>query len=293
LASAKMMMMVFPSHPNALTEPLLRRDVAGSPMTDSGPAQSYVAPNLGAEAALPVEKLRCKYCCEWYGAAENVQTEEEAQHLCQYHPGHYRTGLSKQDGGLHGWSCCKSESESAPGCKQAALHVEDAEITKAVVEFKAQGQGDSVSAFTEELDRRFKLSQDEALMTPGTPSSAAGADPPQLHLHKVQPSDTIQGLSLQYGVGVDQLKAMNDLPTDSIIQCSQLIIARENSAPKPKAEASPEVTLHKRMRAENAGVTMQEAKAYLGMADGDVEEAHKMWKEDKESEDKQAPAASS
>jgi len=125
-------------------------------------------------------------------------------------------------------------------------------------------------------------------------------------VHYVRPSDTIQGLSLKYGVSTQRIKEVNGVLGFSIVQYSTLLIPPSESGkcikrkPKDVRSCSTRVNhvldsletsdaegvkdrllshLHRRMCALGA-TSQEEAKAYLSLANNDVEAAVKMFQED-------------
>ncbi|EKX53537.1 hypothetical protein GUITHDRAFT_150212 [Guillardia theta CCMP2712] len=287
-------------------------------------------------------KVKCVNCESWFSASDNAVEAKAAdqsvhdacviedpnykhsrQVCCQFHPGVYRrSGVTVATGVRTGWSCCRQISESALGCKRLPYHTEDPATTALLLAF-SQNEGPTSEA-SAELERRLveaeknlqEASEEdsksiypslETCMQRRLPGNGEyEMDEHGNIVHYVRPSDTIQGLSLKYGVSTQRIKEVNGVLGFSIVQYSTLLIPPSESGkcikrkPKDVRSCGTRVNnvletleaadaegvkdrllshLHRRMCALGA-TSQEEAKAYLSLANNDVEVAVKMYQED-------------
>jgi len=266
-----------------------------------------------------------------------------------------RSGTTISTGMYVGWSCCKAIDEDTPGCKLKTGHVEDKETTMLLKQMScsstdselskelerrldliAQGReeeldevwgeyrvGDTASEILSQISAEdgepsSDKEQDKAKDTKaeaGWDASKYNVDENGNLVHNVSRCDTIQGLSLRYGVSTQRIKEVNGILGSSIIQYSALLIppTEEGKVQKRKKKTaisgqlrqqkleemgrihaqevvcSLQTALQRKM-AELGGGSAAEAKSYLEMADNDINEALKMYEEDLKWEREGGPA---
>jgi hypothetical protein len=159
---------------------------------------------------------------------------------CSHHPGVYRnTGTTISASIYVGWSCCKAIDEKEGGCHRRESHVEDMSMGGCMRMFKGAGdpavaadmerrirEAEEREAEEEEAKRRRGAvlvdddddeeddDEEEGVGEAGIrgegDAQVAGStlalkdtnlDADGNILHSVRPTDTLQGLSLRYGVG--------------------------------------------------------------------------------------------
>jgi hypothetical protein len=183
-------------------------------------------------------RQRCKKCGSYFTAQEG-----ESDASCVYHPGQYTTPESigptlMPRATLRRWSCCKALELDTPGCRQQR-HIADP-VTSAILsrfDHSAQlreglvlheGEDDHALAPKKE-ERPFpSLKEDLSRETYETKE-------PVMVRHLVRKTDTLVGLSLRYGVKVDDIKQANKLNTNhSVFAYKYLLIPNPARVPPPE-----------------------------------------------------------
>jgi len=294
------------------------------------PQQFHTGFNPQAKAAREAQafavegaKQRCTKCRSYFTAAENVDG------ACVYHPGHYATPdtagpVMMPASTLLRWSCCRSPASDAPGCRQQR-HVVDAATAAILRKFdtsaglreglapvagggltQASSSSDDDEDSEEYLD--YARLQEQEHIRRGIKkmhAAAAGADAARTQesggtdgvvmvRHLVAKTDTLAGLSLRYGVKVDDIKQANNLTSQSIFAHKFLLVPNPARTPAPEELSNTVMPKDgkkgiavERFRAV-AKCDKEEASFYLEEHEFDVERALAAFRADLEWE-KQAP----
>jgi len=217
--------------------------------TDAATQQSQVFAVEGA-------KQRCTKCRSYFTVEENVDG------ACVYHPGHYATPdtagpVMMPASTLLRWSCCRSTASDAPGCRRQR-HVVDAATAAILRKFDTSAglreglnpaatagltQASSSSDDEEDKDDEYARFQEEQHIRRGVAKmhaagshadEASAGDGVVMVRHLVAKTDTLAGLSLRYGVKVDDIKQANNLTSQSIFAHKYLLVPNPARMPAPE-----------------------------------------------------------
>jgi len=224
---------------------------------------------------------------------------------CFYHPGKW-LGLEVIQGALVGWSCCRVKEYVGPritainptgqgiltivndnallkdgkGCEEADLHTEDPEYTKIMSNFPFDLEA-AKKKYREELPQKTTPGFDSHV-TPG------GPEDPNFLTYTIQYGDTLVGIALRYEISASVLQRINRLSNQDISPLKTMLIPRsENSkSVTPKSVVTNRQSINEFKKKTNC--SQEEANYYMDEVQNNLEEALKLWEEDKKFEKKNA-----
>jgi LysM repeat protein len=238
-------------------QPLYPIGVGAVPATQAisaRPDSSVVA----AEGA----KQRCRKCMAYFTLEENVEG------VCAYHPGQYTTPegagpIMMPSSTLRRWSCCKSLEPDAAGCRRQSHTVDPTTAailrrfdtsawlreglsasagggTLTQVSASSSSDDDDDDADKAELFGRLREEEEEHIrqgikrmqLPSGNPDVSAHGGVVMVR-HLVAKTDTLAGVSLRYGVKVDDIKQANNLTSQSIFAHKYLLVPNPARTPPP------------------------------------------------------------
>lgn len=274
---------------------------------------------------------RCKNCGHYFHFAEN-KNNACIFHPGTCATPESVTSIMMPLGNLQRWTCCKGD-KSSPGCKTGPHVVdrktsailkkfESPKVKRAVVptslegdlidldfeakkdENKQQQQSLYPKLDDEEvgearsggLKRTQMLGLKEAVLSPsGVQESSSSQADSNVVRHLVAKTDTLSGLSVRYGVKVDDIKRANNIIGDSIFERKFVDIpnptripSEEELSSRPIPKCGKDSTAISRF-VLLAKCTPVEAKFYLTDHDWNFKEAMAAYKQDLEWEKKNPP----
>jgi len=173
---------------------------------------------------IPEETLyaqkKCIRCKNFYIESEND--------ICYYHPGIFIERYQVREGTEVGWTCCRVKeyhggmgflsnddalSQTSQGCKMNAKHMEDIHFTRTIQSFPFYPEE------AEKVETQKKLEQEKVKQQ--HPEIVRNIE---FIKHNIKGDDSLIGLSIKYGVSIQEIKNANKLMNHEIFHLKTLII---------------------------------------------------------------------
>jgi len=221
---------------------------------------------------------RCSRCKQFYTEAEN----QDPSVKCYFHTGKYTDTNRVRDGVFVGWSCCRFTSADyhnldCKGCNTSEQHAEDQAFTHTMKLFPFDPNANR----DEQLRQVINSEAEKVTQSPKTIHLEELFNDPNYFAHKVTMLDTLAGLALKYKTTRENIKRINRLPNDMVIQREFIFIPKTPGVTTP---APSEDTLSEsgriHMFVSKTGCAKEEARYYLEESKWNVDEALSNWRED-------------